>query len=344
MKSKKSIFSIAFILAVGAFVCYLVICLTEAGREYKATFFSMDTVMEITAYGKNAKSAISAATERISEIEKEMSVNDEGSDTYRINHSGGETVFVSEDTLLVLDKAITVSQMSDGALDITVFPVVQKWGFTTGNYGIPEKEEITSLLKSVDYKKIRIDESGAVITEEGMQVDFGALAKGSAADEAAKVLRENGVKSALLNLGGNICVVGTKPDGTDWNIAVKNPLSDGEYAGVLSISDKCAVTSGSYERFFEGADGEHYHHIIDPHTGYPADSDFVSVTVVCEEGLYADALSTALFVAGYERAADIWRTANDFEFVGILKDGSVVYTEGLKECFYTELFAICVEK
>ena len=219
------------------------------------------------------------------------------------------------------------------------FHLVRAWGFTMGEfeagkrYPVPAVSVTDALLEQVDYRKIRQDGT-RVTLPEGMEIDLGAVTKGYAGREVAEFLRENGVTSALLNLGGNVQTVGAKPDGSPWRVAVQDPESDG-YAGILEIVDCAAVTSGGYQRYFVGTDGETYWHIMDPSTGRPARNGLLSVTIVAEDGALCDALSTALFVMGAEKAEAFWRhtqTQPDgraFGMVLVTEDREILVTPDL---------------
>lgn len=229
-------------------------------------------------------------------------------------------------------STLEMCRRTGGALDLSVYPIVQAWGFTTGQYQVPDAQAIAALLGHVDYQKVGFDEkTGAVSLPDGMKIDFGSVAKGFAGQQAAQYLRENGVRSALLNLGGNIQTVGSKPDGAPWQIAVQDP-GGGQPMLVLSIEDQAVVTSGGYERFFE-QDGHAYWHIMDPATGRPAENDLLSVTVIGDDGLVCDGLSTALFVMGLEKASAFWRESDDFEAVFVTTDGTICLTDGLRSRF-----------
>ena len=220
---------------------------------------------------------------------------------------------------------------TDGALDISVYPIVRAWGFTTEEYQVPEETEIESLLPLVDYTKIQYDTAtGNVSIPKGMTIDLGSIAKGYGGQLAAQLLREKGVTSALLNLGGNVQTIGSKPDGSPWQVGIQDSTGDTPMM-VLSVSDQAVITSGGYERYFE-QDGKTYWHIMDPSTGYPAKSGVTGVTVVCDTGLEADALSTACFVLGVEKGAQLLKTYGvDGLFVD--EEHHVYLTEGMKERF-----------
>ncbi len=211
-----------------------------------------------------------------------------------------------------------------------MYPVVRAWGFTTGDYRIPDEEELAALLERVDYTRAAL-EGDTLTLPEGMELDLGAVAKGYTGDQLMELFAENGVTSAIVELGGNVQALGAKPDGSPWLVAVQAPDGTG-YAGTLEIVDKAAVTSGGYQRYFE-QDGETYWHIMDPATGAPARSGAVSVTIVADRGVQADGLSTALFIMGRDRAADYWRDHPDFDFIIMDEDGTVTVTEGLEDTF-----------
>ena len=303
---------------------------TEAHSE---SFFAMDTYMTFTIHGVNAEDAYQQAENKIRELEGLWSVTDSDSDIYAVNHSGGKPVVVDKKTEELISFALTVAEKTGGAVDPTIYPVLREWGFTTGENQVPSREEITELLKCVDYTKVYVDH-GSIVLEEGSMLDLGAVGKGYAGDEVVQVLKENGVCSALLDIGGNIQAVGTKPDGSSWRVGLKDPFSGG-VLGVIQVADEAVVTSGSYERYFVGEDGKRYGHIIDPVTGYPADNGLASVSVIAGEGKWCDALSTALFVMGPEGAEDYWRENRNFDMILVMEDGDIYITEGIKDRFST---------
>lgn len=311
----------------------LILCLLSScapAAENTATFLAMDTVMSATVYGPDGDAALEAAEEEIKNLEGLFSATDEGSEIYAANHSGGKPVTLSPETAELLSTALGLCAETVGALDVTIYPVVRAWGFTTGAYRVPEEAELARLLERVDYTRVAL-EGNSLTVPEGMELDLGAVGKGCAADRAESLLRELGVECAKLELGGNIHLIGTKPDGTPWRVAVRDPFGEG-YMGVLETDGGAVVTSGGYERYFT-QDGMTYWHIIDPKTGRPAGNGLVSVTVTAQSGVLADALSTALFVMGREEAEDFWRARQDFEFILIGEDGSVTVTPGLANRF-----------
>ena len=263
-------------------------------------------------------------------MEGQLSVTDPDSQIYAVNARGSGTLTGRADTLM--GQALDLCRRTGGALDLSIYPVVRAWGFTTGDYQVPDDSTLAALTALVDYTHIDYDPaSGAVSLPEGMEIDLGSVAKGYAGREAAQLLRQAGVSSALLNLGGNIQTVGSRPDGDPWQIGVKDP-STGQPMVVLFIRDQAVVTSGGYERYFQ-QDGRTYWHIMDPATGRPAETGLRSVTIVGDDGLVCDGLSTALFVMGLERAAQFWAGSDDFEAIFVTDDGSVYLTQGLTDRF-----------
>ena len=320
---------LAFVLLSG--------CVSAPARTPPAperTFFAMDTVMTLRLYGGGDEALLDAAEDRVKELEALWSVTDENSEIYALNRDGFAAL--SGDTAALLAGALELCERTDGALDITVCPVVRSWGFTTGKYAVPDSEAIEELLTRVDYTKVTLDEAaGTAAIPAGVEIDFGSVAKGYTGDVLSGLLKVYGVESAILDLGGNIQTVGAKPDGSPWRIGVRDPEDEAGYIGVVSVSDKAVVTSGGYERYFE-QDGVRYWHILDPKTGRPARSGLASVTVVGDAGAVCDALSTALFVMGREGAVDFWCQYRDelgFELIILDEAGAVTITAGLEDSF-----------
>ena len=317
----------------------LTACAGIQGRveEYSESFFAMDTYMTFTLYDDSAQDAqavLEDAQERVGELETLWSVTDEGSDICAVNHGGGQPVAVHEETVSLLSFALKMAEATEGALEPTIYPVLKAWGFTTGENQIPSVDEIAGLLESVGYDKVILEED-SVMLEDGMMLDLGAVGKGYAGDEVARLLEEYGVASALLDIGGNIQAIGSKPDGSDWRLGLRSPFEEG-LLGVLQVSDKAVVTSGNYERYFIGEDGVRYGHIIDPDTGYPVDNGLVSVTVIAGEGKLCDALSTSLFVMGLESAVEYWETHPDFDVILVTGSKEIYLTEEIKRRFYLQ--------
>ena len=320
------------LLMTAALVCIMLFttaCKSIDNNEHTKTWFAMDTFIQVTAYGENAAEAVETVQDEIFRLEELWSVTDEKSELYGLDHKGSGVV--SDDTAELISFALDISEKSGGALDPTIYPVLSAWGFTTDNKRVPPSDEILRLLELVDYKAVDIFDN-TVTLRDGMMLDLGAVAKGAASDKAAEILRKNNIRSALVNLGGNIMTVGTKPDGKDWRVGVKDPVGDGDI-GILELHDCAAVTSGMYERYFIGENGTLYGHIIDPKNGYPVNNELISATVISPEGRLCDALSTAVFVMGADRAAELWRDMGGYDMLLITKDKEVIITDGIEERF-----------
>lgn len=333
MKGRLSLL-LAGVLAAGA-------VLTGCGGEQKVSsqssqVFAMDTVMLLTVYGDQAQQGLDQAEQTIQKLEKLWSATDENSEIWALNHSGGNWVELSEDTREILSRGLELCALTDGALDLTAYSAVQAWGFPTGVYRVPDEAELERLVGTIDYTQLELDEqTGQARLPEDMSLDLGAVAKGRLGEVLSQDLKELGVTSALLELGGNIQTVGTKPDGFRWRVGIQDPNSqEGGYLAIVEVADQAVVTSGDYQRYFE-QDGQTYCHIMDPATAAPADSGVDSVSIVGSDGTVCDALSTALFVMGEEKGAQFWKDhpEMDFEAIFVSQDGSIAVTEGLEEHF-----------
>jgi thiamine biosynthesis lipoprotein len=250
-------------------------------------------------------------------------------------NAGTRPVEVSADTFYVVERGLEYSRMTNGAFDVSIGPLVDVWGIGTEYAGVPAEEEIERHLALVDYRKVELDpvDQTIYLPEEGMALDVGGIAKGYAAEEVARILRDEGIEHALLDFGGNILAVGVKPDGSQWRIGIQNPQqSRGEFLGIVEDEAMTVVTSGDYERFFT-EDGVRYHHIIDSRTGYPARTGLSSVTIVSGDSTEADALSTAVYVMGVERGAELIESLEGIEAAFVTKDRSVYMTSGMPERF-----------
>jgi FAD:protein FMN transferase len=271
------------------------------------TFIALGTMNTIQAFGSKNHRAVDMAADRVCEISDRMSVYHKGSDISRLNaRAGMGPQTIQADTLSLLALARQYSQLTADSFDCTLRPLTALWNIGKSGMNIPSAEEIMASLKLTGYEDLAVypEKSAAELMRHGMSVDLGGIAKGYAGDEVRRILTENGVTSALINLGGNIVTLGNNPDGSLWTIGIQNPLRPrGESLFSLECSDCSVVTSGSYERFFI-KDSKRYHHILDPRTGYPAQSSILSVTVLCPSGVHADALSTALFVLGLKQYAE----------------------------------------
>lgn len=302
-----------------------------ASTRADVSFFAMDTYISMTAYGKDSETALRKAQDLIMDAERRLSVTDPQSEVYRLNHRSASVGEVSDDTAALLRFALTMARDTDGALDPAIYPVLTAWGFTTDHHEIPSQDKLDALLPLVDFRHISLT-GNEVAMKPGMEIDFGSVAKGYTGEEASDLLRRAGIGSAILSLGGNVQTIGGKPDGSPWCVALQSPWGKG-YLGILSIKDLAVVTSGSYERYFVGEDGKTYHHIIDPKTGYPARNGLISVTIIAPDGGIADALSTALFVMGPDKAMAFWRSRRDFDMILLTENQELFITAPIRGRF-----------
>lgn len=306
----------------------------SSDEKYQKQVYAMDTVMILTAYGENAEEALKEAEEAILSLESDLDPEAEGGSVYALNQNAGTAVAVSEDCVNIMSTTLAVFRETGGALDPGLYPIIKAWGFISGDYRVPSQDELDVLLAQMDTASIQLDEESMTVTlPSGMEVSFGAAAKGYTAQKVLDIMAEAGVESAIVSLGGNVQTLGdTKPDGSQWTVAVIDPNDTGSYVGLLHTGQTAVVTSGGYQRYFE-EDGVTYIHILNPETGCPVDNDLLSMTVVTSDGTRADALSTALFVLGSEGALEYAESHEDVELVIITKDNRVIVTAGLTDCF-----------
>ncbi len=327
--------------------------------------YAMDTYMTLTIYGdaQAGQEAADLAEKEIHRLDTLLSAQNSTGQLGAINAKGGGEVTGDLNTLI--KRSLELWKNTEGAFDPAIYPLVKAWGFDGGEHRVPTEEEIQALLPLVDAGKISYEEketsespesgdSTEGITEalrsgdssagsgsvqfglEGMEMDFGGIAKGYTSARLMDIFQAKGIASAMVNLGGNVQTLGTKPDGSLWRVAVKDPDDSEKYLGIVQVKDKAVVTSGGYERYFE-ENGKIYHHILDPSTGYPADSGLLSATIVSEDGTLADGLSTACFVMGLDKAESYWRSrqerGQDFDMILMTKDRKIYVTAGIAENF-----------
>lgn len=305
---------------------------TSATRD----IFAMDTYMSITAYGEKCEEAADAAEAEIKRLDELLSTGSDDSEVTKINKEAGGKL--SEDTSYLVKRALDIYKDTAGAFDITIYPVMKAWGFAGDIFAVPDEKILKETVSLVDASKISYDEKSAEISfgQKGMEIDFGGIAKGYTSDRVINILKSYGIEHAMINLGGNVDLLGKKLDGSEWKIAVQDPENEDDYIGILSISDKAVITSGGYERYFE-EDGVRYHHIIDPSTGYPANHGLISVTIISSDGTLADALSTSLFVMGKDKAIEYWQSHNDqFSTILIDDEGNVYISEDIADSFESD--------
>lgn len=318
------------------FVLCLLISLLLTGcaesEPLEANIFAMDTMMNIRIWGEEA--TLESVCDLIYKYDALFDAHDPQSDIYQLNQDG--FLVVKSETEQIFAEALKYSKETDGYFDPTVYPLVCAW--KNAQLTPPSSQELLSLLPSVGTEHVSMH--GATVSlSDGAGIDLGAIAKGYTAQACIEHLKNCKVECAIVSLGGNVQTLGSKPDGSKWAIGIADPSNPAKSIAVVQFEGSMAlVTSGSYQRYYE-FDGKKYHHILDPKTGYPAENELSSVTILAQDGTMADAFSTALFVMGLENATDFWRSRNDFEAVFILKDGTIHATEGaaplLSECEFT---------
>ena len=311
-----------------AFLLTLTAC---APKSAGVDIFAMDTYMSLVAYGKNASAALNDCTQAIHTLEAEISRTREGSDVDTLNKTGSWSGSAegTDATADILTQALQYSAETGGLFDVTIAPLVLLWNITGDTPYVPTQEEIDALLPLVGSEHLHLSGNTAAL-DEGCAIDLGGIGKGYASDLVRLLLKSHDVKSATVSLGGNVYVRGSKPDGKPWTVGIQDPAGQADCAAYVSLTDAFVVTSGGYQRYFTAPDGTVYQHIIDPRTGYPAQSDLTSVSIITtDSGTRADAYSTALYVMGEQDAIAFWRTHGDFDMILITADGRVLTTPDL---------------
>ncbi|MBQ0039180.1 MAG: FAD:protein FMN transferase [Treponema sp.] len=292
--------SICFASLLSALVLLIPGC--EKNTHEPLSILCMDTVCSVNAFEYGTDELYKDITDRLLDLENKFSLTKADSEINRVNKNAGiMPLSVSSDFSKVMNVALKVSELTDGALDISAGPLINLWGINTDRAKVPSKEEIAEAIKKIDYKKIMVEGNSIFLTEKGMSINLGAVVKGYATDEVVSILKKHKAKRAIIDLGGNIYAFGRKEDHIPWIVGIKNPQNPaGEPLLKMMLKDNSVVTSGNYERYFM-ENGKRYHHIIDTKTGFPAESGYASVTITCKKSIVADCLSTAAFVMGEEK-------------------------------------------
>ncbi len=310
-----------YILLLTVF-CIIVTATGCAPKQYQKSFFAMDTVMNVTVYGKDVTKQIENEVKRLDAL---LSVTDNNSDIYKLNNT--DNTVVCEETAKLISRALEISHLTDGAFDITVEAASQLWNFANAK-DIPDKKSLDNAKDTIGYEKVSVNQND--IDCGGAKIGLGAIAKGYAAGCLRDILIENGITSAAISLGGNVLVVGANANGEDWRVGIQHPENPQDIIATVSVKDTSVVTSGGYQRYFE-KDGKVYHHILDPETAMPADNGVISSTVITDDDTLADALSTALFVMGVQKASEFYKN-NNIEFI-LVTDNTVYITENIQDSF-----------
>lgn len=297
-------------------------------EKFEKTALYFDTVIQITFYAReNGAELMERCMQICEEAQETFSRTDAGSELYAVNHRSADRVEVSEELAELVALGLEYYELSGGKFDITVAPLSDLWDFQSEDARVPDQADIAAALAKVDAGKVHVEGNTLVFDDPDTMLDLGALAKGFAADRIGECLRQGGVTSGLINLGGNVLTIGARPDGKKWRIGVQKPFAaHGETVTAVEAEDQSVVSSGVYERFFE-QDGTIYHHILDPDTGYPVENEIDGVTIRCGSSLQGDALSTVCLAVGVERAREILEEVPGAEAVFVTEDGELICTD-----------------
>lgn len=300
----------------------------ERSQIYTDMLF--DTVIRVEIFDSVDEDVLKGCEKLCKKYDSMFSNKIEDSEISRINSAGGNPVEVSKETITLIKKGIYYSEMSNGAFDITIAPVSNLWDFKAETPSVPAPEAIAEAVSHVNYENIIIRDNTVKLTDPQAGIDLGAIAKGYIADRIKDYLEDEGVKHAMINLGGNVLAMGTKLDGSDYNIGIQKPFDEsGESITSVRISNKSVVTSGIYQRYFK-ADDKIYHHILDPNTGYPCENNLYSVTILTDSSLTADALSTTCFLLGYDKGMKLINQLDNVDAIFITNDDQIHYSKNFQ--------------
>lgn len=344
---KKSAISIAvFVVLAAAVLAVFAFFYSRQTHQQQsdpitATAFKLNTVVTITIYDSQDQKLLDGAMALCDKYERVFSRTLPESELYQLNAGTlpqEDGAFILSDSLAdLIRQGLYYSELSEGAFDISIGPVSSLWDFTSGTALIPDEQELARALELVDYRQVELDGNHLRFGMEGMQLDLGAIAKGYIADRIKDYLVSEGVKSAIIDLGGNILCAGVRPDSAPFRIGIQRPFADrSETAAIVKIDGKSVVSSGIYERYFE-KDGTLYHHILNPKTGYPYDNGLVSVTIISDLSVDGDGLSTSCFALGLDKGLELIESLPDTYAAFITEDGTLHFSDGLEETFSAEL-------
>ncbi len=338
-KEKKSIrrfMAIALLFLVS--VLFGASCANTASTDtyLERTGFAFDTVVNFKIYGTKDEKILDEVMKICEEMEMIFSAHHENSEIYRLNHrnKGEREWVISDDLKTVITAAQEISELSDGAFDITIEPVLSLWDFQTENPTVPLSTDVERELRKVGFHRIRIFGDKIIFSDDETRIDLGAIAKGYIADKIKWYLQERGVESAIINLGGNVLCIGKKPGGEEYKVGLRAPFQGQEdILGYVILHDSSVVSSGVYERHFE-KDGVNYHHILDTSTGYPIQNGLTQVSIVSESSMLADALSTSCFSLGTKRGMELLAKFPGTYAYFVHENGEIEYSEGAGEIFH----------
>lgn len=329
---KKIVIFISLILMI-----FIVGCSTkDVDNPISRTEIIMGTTVGVTLYENGSEEVLDKVFKRVQEIENLVSINKEETEIDKLNENAGiSPVKLSDSSFEIIEKALYYSKLSSGGYDLTVGPLVKLWSIGLPEAKVPSQEEIEEIIKNIDYTKVELNKNTkeVFLSEKGMLLDLGSIAKGYAADEIVKILKEENINSAIIDLGGNIYALGFKEGNKNWKIGIQNPFDNrGKIVGSLEVSNKTVVTSGVYERYIE-QDGQTYHHILNPETGYPYETDIAGVSIIADKSIDGDALSTLVFTKGLEKGLELVENIDGVDAIFITNNKEVYVTKDLKDNF-----------
>lgn len=334
MKRHNITKSIVIILCIS-----LVICVSGCGKNAnEITVNAMNTEINITAYGSGTKKGLQNAADVIKALDTQLDTSSDSSSITRLNNSGGKEMVVPGQFIDMYNTAATVYNLTDGNFDISVFPIIEAWGFNSGDYHKPSEEELTQLANLTDFNGIQTNhysDSGSytMTLPEDVKITFDGISRGCATESAMNQLQADGIKNAIVSMPGTVQTMGSKPDGSPWKIAVGDPDDISKYLGYIQLSESCMSTTRSIDNSFVYEDGTTYNHIIDPTTGAPSSTDLKEVIVIADDAMLADSLSTGLYVMGSRSAIRCWRSNQTFEMIIVTIENKIMCTSGLTELF-----------
>lgn len=297
--------------------------------------FGMNTEITYRVFGENAQQALLSGKDEIMRLENILSRFIPQSEISKVNKAAGKgCVNLSADTYNLLSRAVEFSKISQGLFDFTIGPLVDLWNYKYAS-DVPLEEKIQERIPLVNYRDLVLNphKRTAGLGSLGQSIDLGGIGKGFASDRFIEIVRKYGISSAFTNIGGNVSTLGNKPDGSPWCVGIRHPRDENSLLGAVTVTGKSVVTSGDYERYFIDYDGKRRHHILDTTTGYPAESGLISVTIIADSAMTADALSTSVFVAGLEKGLLILKKFREVEAIIVNSDLQIYMTGGMRRCF-----------
>ena len=318
-----------FLSALSVTALLLLVCVScDTQKPATRTFTALDTVCTLSLYDSRDGALLDACVQLVQEDEARWSRTVASSEIACLNAANGNPLTVSDDTYALLSYACEMARQTDGAFDVTTAPLTDLWKAAEKQDILPDVEELAKACSAVGTDKVMFGENNEVSLADGTSVDVGGIAKGVIADRVAAHMRENGCESALINLGGNVVALGGKPNGEPFFVGIGDPQNTEEIIATVTVRDSAVVTSGSYERGYMIRDAW-FSHILHPQTGLPVSNDLLSVTILAPTAAQADALSTACFVMGYDRAQAFLTACEEVEAVFVKSDGTVTATDGV---------------